>query len=142
MEQTITIRCKNNGQTAQVPVGSTLEETYKLLGVKMQNPPVIAHVNNKVEGMHFRLYKQKDVEFLDVTSASGLRTYTRSLFFVLCKAAHELWPGCKVWIDIPVSNGYYVGLLLGRPVTLDDAGQLRRRMQEINYRPGPAHPPP
>ena len=139
MEQTITIRCKNNGQTAQVPVGSTLEETYKLLGVKMQNPPVIAHVNNKVEGMHFRLYKQKDVEFLDVTSASGLRTYTRSLFFVLCKAAHELWPGCKVWIDIPVSNGYYVGLLLGRPVTLDDAGQLRRRMQEIIDQALPIH---
>ena len=135
----ITIRCKNNGQTAQVPVGSTLEETYKLLGVKMQNPPVIAHVNNKVEGMHFRLYKQKDVEFLDVTSASGLRTYTRSLFFVLCKAAHELWPGCKVWIDIPVSNGYYVGLLLGRPVTLDDAGQLRRRMQEIIDQALPIH---
>ena len=135
----ITVRCKNNGQTAQVPMGSTLEEAYKLLGVKMQNPPVIAHVNNKVEGMHFRLFKPKDVEFLDVTSASGLRTYTRSLFFVLCKAAHELWPGCKVWIDIPVSNGYYVGLLLGRPVTLDDAGQLRRRMQEIIGQALPIH---
>ena len=139
MEQMITVRCKNNGQTAQVPMGSTLEEAYKLLGVKMQNPPVIAHVNNKVEGMHFRLFKPKDVEFLDVTSASGLRTYTRSLFFVLCKAAHELWPGCKVWIDIPVSNGYYVGLLLGRPVTLDDAGQLRRRMQEIIGQALPIH---
>ena len=135
----ITVRCKNNGQTAQMPVGSTLKEAYELLGVKMQNPPVIAHVNNKVEGMHFRLYKQKDVEFLDVTSASGLRTYTRTLFFVLCKAAHELWPGCKVWIDIPVSNGYYVGLLLGRPVTLDDAGQLRRRMQEIIDQALPIH---
>ena len=138
-EQNITIRCKNNGQTLSVPMGSTLEDVYTLLGVKMQNQPVIAHVNNKVEGMHFRLYKQKDVEFLDITSPSGLRTYTRSLFFVLCKAAHELWPGCKVWIDIPVSNGYYVGLQTGRPVTLDDAGQLRRRMQEIIDRALPIH---
>ena len=141
MERTITIRCKNNGQTIEVPTGSSLEEIYQELGLEMQNPPVIARVNNKVEGMHFRLYKQKDVEFLDITSASGLRTYTRSLFFVLCKAAHDLWPRCRVSIDIPVSNGYFVDLQLPvetdegkeqlRPVTLDDVGQLRRRMQEI-----------
>ena len=131
MEQTITIRCKNNGQTLEVPMGSRLEEIYALTGLQMTNPPVIAKVNNKVEGLHFRLYKQKDVEFFDVTSSSGRRTYTRSLFFVLCKAAHELWKECRVTIDIPVSNGYYVDLQLGRPVTLDDVGLLRRRMQEI-----------
>jgi uridine kinase len=112
-------------------MGSRLEEIYALTGLQMTNPPVIAKVNNKVEGMHFRLYKQKDVEFFDVTSSSGRRTYTRSLFFVLCKAAHELWKECRVTIDIPVSNGYYVDLQLGRPVTLDDVGLLRRRMQEI-----------
>ena len=106
MENTITIRCKNNGQTVEIPMGTTLEETYALTGLQMPNPPVIALVNNKVEGMHFRLFKQKDVEFFDVTSPSGLRTYTRSLFFVLCKAAHDLWAQCKVVIDIPVSNGY------------------------------------
>ncbi len=131
MEQTINIRCKNNGQQAEVPIGSSLQEIYQQLGLQMPLPPVIARVNNKVEGMHFRMYKPKDVEFLDITSASGLRTYTRSLFFVLCKAAHDLWADCKVTIDIPVSNGYYVDLQLGRPVTLDDAGQLRRHMQEI-----------
>ena len=131
MEKTIAIRCRNNGQTAEVPIGSSLVEIYQQLGLQMEHPPIIAHVNNKVQGMHYRLYKPKDVEFLDITSESGLRTYTRSLFFVLCKAAHDLWAECKVTIDIPVSNGYYVDLQLGRPITLDDAGQLRRRMQEI-----------
>ena len=131
METTIEIRCKNNGQTVEVPMGSSLEEIYGLLGLEMKNPPVIARVNNKVEGLHFKVYKQKDVEYLDITSASGMRTYTRSLFFVLCKAAHELWKDCRVSIDVPVSNGYYVDLQLGRPVTLDDVGLLRRRMQDI-----------
>ena len=127
----IKIRCKNNGQVIEVPMGSTLEDIYPRLGLKTEYPPVIARVNNKVEGMHFRVYNQKDVEFLDVTSASGLRTYTRTLFFVLCKATHDLYAECRVAIDIPVSNGYYVDLQLGRPVTLDDAGRIRRRMQEI-----------
>ena len=62
METTIEIRCKNNGQTVEVPMGSSLEEIYGLLGLEMKNPPVIARVNNKVEGLHFKVYKQKDVE--------------------------------------------------------------------------------
>ena len=139
MEQTIRISCKNTGREFDVPMGITLEEVYAMTGLNMKHGPYIAHVNNKVEGMHFRLYKPKEVEFLDITSPSGLRTYTRSLFCVLCKAAHDLFPDCHVAIDIPVSNGYYVNLLLGRPVTLDDAGQLRRRMQEIISQALPIH---
>ena len=131
MEKTIKIHLQNNGSVVEVPVGSTLEDVYKASGLAMSHGPVSAHVNNKVEGMHYRVYNQKEVEFLDVTSSSGNRAYTRSLFFVLCKAVHDLYDPCKVAIDIPVSNGYYVNLNIGRPVTLDDAGAIRRRMQEI-----------
>jgi uridine kinase len=131
MEQTIQIHIKNNGQTIEVPIGSNLETIYQVSGLEMKHGPISAHVNNKVEGMHYRAYKQKEVEFLDITSASGSRTYTRTLFFVLCKAVHDLFERCKVAIDIPVSNGYYVNLNIGRPVTLDDAGAIRRRMKEI-----------
>lgn len=131
MEQKIKIHIRNNGKTVEVPLGSNLEEVYSLSGLQMEHGPVSAHVNNKVEGMHYRAYKQKEVEFLDITSSSGSRAYTRSLFFVLCKAAHDIFTPCKVAIDIPVSNGYYVNLNIGRPVTLEDAGAIRRRMQEI-----------
>ena len=139
MEQTIKIYCKNTGQTIEAPMGSNLEDIYRLSGLKMEYGPISAHVNNKVEGMHYRAYKQKEVEFLDITSSSGSRAYTRSLFFILCKAAHELFKPCKVAIDIPVSNGYYVNLNIGRPVTLDDAGAIRRRMQEIIDAAMPIH---
>ena len=139
MEQTIKIHIRNNNKTIEAPMGSTLEEIYNLSGLQMEYFPVSAHVNNKIEGMHFRAYKQKEVEFLDITSPSGSRTYTRSLFFVLCKATHDLYADCKVAIDIPVSNGYYVNLQIGRPVTLDDAGAIRRRMQEIIDAAMPIH---
>ena len=131
MEQTIKVHVINNDTEVEIPIGSNLEDVYQLSGLNMKYGPISAHVNNKVEGMHFRIYKQKEVEFLDVTSSSGSRAYTRSLFFVLCKAAHDLYETCKVSIDIPVSNGYYVNLNIGRPVTLDDAGAIRRRMHEI-----------
>jgi len=131
MEQTIKVHVINNGAVVEVPLGSNLVDVYQQSGLKMEHGPISAHVNNKVEGMHFRVYKQKEVEFLDITSSSGSRAYTRTLFFVLCKAAHDLFDPCKVAIDIPVSNGYYVNLNIGRPVTLDDAGAIRRKMQEI-----------
>lgn len=139
MEQTISIRCRNNGTTVQAPVGATLEEIYRLTGVSMEHGPISAKVNNKVEGMHFRVYKCKEVEFLDITTPSGSRAYTRSLFFVLCKAVHDLYGRCRVSIDIPVSNGYYVDLEFSRPVTLEDAGNIRRRMQEIIAAALPIH---
>ena len=139
MEQTITIHVRNNNTIVEAPMGCTLSEIYNLSGLQMNHGPISARVNNKVEGMHYRAYKQKEVEFLDVTSASGSRAYTRSLFFVLCKAAHDLYADCKVCIDIPVSNGYYVNLQIGRPVTLDDAGAIRRRMQEIISAAIPIH---
>lgn len=139
MEQTITIHVRNNNTTVEAPMGCNLSEIYKLSGLQMTHGPISARVNNKVEGMHYRAYNQKEIEFLDVTSASGSRAYTRSLFFILCKAAHDLYDGCKVCIDIPVSNGYYVNLQIGRPVTLDDAGAIRRRMQEIISAAIPIH---
>ena len=139
MEKLVKVHVLNNDTTVEVPLGSNIQDVYDKSGFKMEYGPLSAHVNNKVEGMHYRVYKQKQVEFLDITSSSGSRAYTRSLFFVLCKAAHELFKPCKVSIDIPVSNGYYVNLNIGRPVTLDDAGAIRRRMQEIIDAAMPIH---
>ncbi len=131
MKQLIQIRCKNNKKTQKVAIGSTLSEIFDQMGVEMQYGPISAKVNNKVEGLHYRLYNNKDVEFLDMHTASGSRNYTRSLFFVCCKAVHDLYPVSNVIIDIPVSNGFYVNVQLGRPVTLEDVDAVRRRMQEI-----------
>ena len=131
MKQVIQIRCKNNKKTYNVPIGSTLYDVFGEVNLQMKYGPISAKVNNKVEGMHYRLYHSKDIEFLDLHSPSALRTYTRSLFFVLCKAIHDLYTGSEVIIDIPVSNGYYVDLRIGRPVETEDATRIRTRMQQI-----------
>ena len=127
----IQIRCKNNKKNQKVEIGSTLFDVFSAFDLKMTHGPVSARVNNKVEGMHYRVYNSKDVEFLDMTSSSGSRAYTRTLFFVLCKAVQDIYPNTDVVIDIPVSNGFYVDIRLGRPVVEEDVNILRRRMQEI-----------
>ena len=131
MKKVIQIRCKNNKKSQKVEIGSTLFDIFSAFDLKMTHGPVSARVNNKVEGMHYRVYNSKDVEFLDMTSSSGSRAYTRTLFFVLCKAVQDIYPATDVVIDIPVSNGFYVDIRLGRPVVDEDVNIIRRRMQEI-----------
>lgn len=131
MKQVIQIRCKNNKKIVNVNIGSTLSDVLNEINLKMPYGPVCAKVNNKVEGLHYRLYHKKDVEFLDMTSGSGSRNYTRSVFFVLCKAVKDIWPKSHVVIDIPVSNGYYCDLRIGRPVTEEDVDKVKARMDEI-----------
>lgn len=131
MKQMLLIRCKNNKKVLKVNVGSTLSEVFSASELKMDHGPVCARVNNKVQGMHYRLYNDKDVEFLDMRSGSGSRTYTRSLFFICCKAINDLYGNVEVRIDIPVSKGYYVHVKLGRDITADDVARIRCRMQEI-----------
>ena len=131
MKQMIQIRCKNNKKSQKVEIGSTLFDIFSAFGLQMEYGPVSCKVNNKVEGLHYRVYNNKDVEFLDMTSPSGSRAYTRTLFFVLCKAVQDLYPAHDVIIDIPVSNGFYVDVRFGRPATDEDVDKIRQRMQGI-----------
>lgn len=131
MQKEVTIRCKNNGQTLRVPMGSTLLDIYNRLNLNMPYGVTSAKVNNKVEGLHYVLFYNKDIEFLDVTSPSGLRTYTRSLFFVLHKAVADLYPNGRFCVGAPVSGGYYCRLLIGRNATDQDVADIGQRMHQI-----------
>lgn len=131
MKQEVQIRCKNNKKTEKVAIGSTLSDVFSQFKLTLPYGPICAKVNNKVEGMHYRVYHSKDVEFLNMQAPSASRNYTRTLFFVLCKAVHDLYPKSYVIIDIPVSNGYYVNLQLGHPVTPTDVECIHQRIQEI-----------
>lgn len=139
MGKTIAIRCKNTGKQHKVPMGFTLEEVYELLELHMPNGVTSAKVNNKVEGLHFMFFNDKDVEFLDITSPSGLRTYTRSLFFVLYKALHDLDPQARMRVEAPVSNGFYCRIRSKKGVSAEGVGMLRTRMQEIIQADLPFH---
>ena len=106
------IYCKNNNLTKDFPEGSTLLDIYNGFNLEMPYGPVSAKVNNKVEGLNFKVYYNKDVEFLDITNPSGMRTYFRSLCFILVKAVEELYPQGSISLEHPVSKGYYCTLHL------------------------------
>jgi len=125
------IRCKNNNKILNIDKGTSLFDIFGEFNLKMAYGPVSAKVNNKVVGLNYTAYHPLEVEFLDMSNASANRAYTRTLFFVLCKAVNDLYPNGKVKIDIPVSNGYYCDMFLGNQVTDGDVMRIKKRMTEI-----------
>ena len=125
------IYCKNNNSTREFPEGSSLLDIYNGFNLAMPYGPVSAKVNNKVESLDFRVYYNKDIEFLDITSSSGMRTYVRSLFFILVKAVEELYPQGSISLEHPISKGYFCNLHIDRTIGLDDVQRIKQKMQEI-----------
>ena len=131
MKQMLQICCKNNNNSKEFPIGSSLLDIYYGFNLNFPYQVVSAKVNNRSEGLNFRVYNNKDVEFLDVRDQSGMRTYVRSLCFVLFKAVTELFPEGQLFVEHPVSKGYFCNLRIGRPIELEDVTRIKQRMQEI-----------
>ena len=129
------IRCKNNNKTKSFPEGCSLLEVYHEFSdeVNLPYPVVSAKVNNASQGLKFRLFQNRDVEFLDAREGSGHRVYVRSLCFVLYKAVCDNFPGSKLFIEHPLSGGYYCNLKKrgNDPVKDEDIDKIKARIQEI-----------
>jgi len=129
------IRCKNNNVTKSFPEGCSLLDVYQEFAddIQLPYPVVSAKVNNVSQGLKFRLYQNRDVEFLDARAGSGHRVYVRSLSFVLYKATQDVFPGSKLFIEHSLSRGYYCNFKkkTGEPLTDDDVAAIKTRMQEI-----------
>ncbi len=129
------IRCKNNNITKSFPEGASLLDVYQEFAdeLKMPFPVVAANVNNTPQGLKFRLYQNRDVEFLDAREGAGHRVYVRSLCFVLYKATQDLFPGSKLFIEHTISRGYYCNFKKRNndPLTESDIQHFSERMQEI-----------
>ena len=131
----IQIRCKNNNNTYSFPEGSSLLEIYQKLQPELNIPyqVVSAKVNNASQGLKFRVYQSRDIEFVGLNDPAGMRIYTRSLCFVLYKACSEIFPESRLYIEHSISNGYYCNFYTRAAdhATADDVERIRQRMQQI-----------
>jgi len=101
--------------------------------IDLPYPVVSAKVNNVSQGLKYRAFQNRDVEFLDAREGSGHRVYVRSLTFVLYKATQDVFPGSKLFIEHSLCRGYYSNFKKrnNEPLSDDDVSSIRQRMQEI-----------
>lgn len=131
MSETITIYCKNNNIYKEVPIGSSLLEIFEMVGAPLQHLPMNAQVNNKTESLTYKCWQPKDIEYVDYSSSSGMRTYVRSLCHIFSKAVHELLPAATLNLEHPISKGYYSVIHNGKKIDEETIGKIKKRMQEI-----------
>lgn len=131
MSETITIYCKNNNTYKEVPIGSSLLDIYAAVGAPLRYRPMNAQVNNKTEGLTFRCWQPKDIEYIDYTQSSGGRTYVRSLCHIFSKAVNDILPTATLNLEHPVSKGYYCVIHNGKKIDLETIDKIKKRMREI-----------
>ena len=135
LDTMLQIRCKNNNVTKSFPEGTSLLDIYQEFAdeIKLPYPVVSAKVNNASQGLKFRVFQNRDVEFLDARQGSGHRVYVRSLCFLLYKATQDVFPGSKLFIEHTISRGYYCNFKKkgNEVLTESDVELICNRMQEI-----------
>ena len=139
MEEFIIIYCKNINRYYDVPVGSSLLEIYKAAGEPLALSPMNAQVNNKTVDLTYRCWQPKDVEFFDITSSSGMRTYVRSLCFILSKAVYDISPKAILHLEHSLSKGYYCSIQDEKPLDEERLNEIKKRMEEIIKEDFPFH---
>ncbi len=129
----VQIYCKNTGQTKMFEAGTSLLDMLPEFAPESPFRILSAKVNNVSQGLKFKVYNNKDVEYVDYRNASGRRVYCRSLSFLLCKAARDLFPGSSMHIKHQISNGYFCQLTKagGEGASGKDIAAIRKKMREL-----------
>ena len=127
------IYCRNTGTYGEFKEGTTLLDMLETFKIYSPCDILAAKVNNVTEGLMFRVFNNKDVEFMDYRSYSGRNVYCRSLCFLLCKAAGDIFPGCRTSLRRPISKGYFCSIDKpdGSALNQQDIDAISARMQEL-----------
>lgn len=127
------IYCKNTDSFQEFQEGTTLLEMLPAFDFERPYDILSAKVNNVSEGLKFRVFNNRDVEFLDYRSYNGRSIYCRSLAFLLCKSVRDLYPDYRVILRRPISKGYFctVDKPDGSPVSPEETDAIRAHMQEL-----------
>ena len=136
MNNTLKIYCKNINEYIAITGGETLQEIFLRISDKINLAPICAKVNNRTEDLAFPVYSPKQIEFIDSTSASGNRVYTRSLCMILYKAVEDVAKGLHLRIEHSISKGHYCRLInpnngIAENVTDELVSEIKCRMNEI-----------
>ena len=129
----IKIFCVNTQTSKEFPEGTSLMDMLPAFEFEQPYPILSARVNNVSQGLKYRAYKNRKVEFLDYRSYIGRSVYCNSLCFLLFKSLSDVFPKSRVVIRRPISKGYYCSVDKGdgSMISQEELEQVRERMKEI-----------
>lgn len=63
--------------------------------------------NNKVRSLNYEPEEGEKVEFLDISTADGMRIYVRGLLLIMSKAFNKLYPDALLTVNYQLSNATF-----------------------------------
>lgn len=127
----IRIICENEDRAMYVEMGTPLLDIVRQQKSDSPNPYLAAYVNNKIKELSYVVYEPVSVRFIDITHFEGHRVYERTLFFILNKAVHDIWPDRKFYVKHSVSRGFYSEIEDYAEITQDMIERIKARVAEI-----------
>lgn len=131
MVSVIKIICENCGSELLVNMGTSLSEVIDMLALKNDHPFLAAYVNNRVKELSYKIYTPISIRFIDITHFEGTRVYQRTLFFIMQKAVHDLYPDAAFSIKHSVSKGFYCEIAGHDQLSADEVECIKARMDDI-----------
>ena len=127
----VKIICENNGAELSVNMGTALHEVINFLALRNPQPFLAAYVNNRIKELDYKIYKPVSIRFIDITHFEGICVYQRTLFFIMHKAVHDLYPDATFSIRHSVSKGFYCEIDNQDELSDKQIAQIKQRMDEI-----------
>ena len=121
------------GVTQTFPEGVSIESVAREMAPNGQEP-LLAKVNGSLKELFKRLYSDCDIEFLDITTGPGYKTYERGLIFLMLAALYRLYgqDECNnLRVEHSIGQGIYCEINGRLRISEEFLGTLRKEMLDI-----------
>ncbi|MDI3315172.1 MAG: threonine--tRNA ligase [Mycobacterium sp.] len=119
----------------RVPAGTTAAEAVRAAGLPGRGAPDAVVVVRDAHGALHDLSwaPERDVEVAPVAANTeeGRSVIRHSCAHVLAQAVQDLFPGAKLGIGPPITDGFYYDFDVAEPFTEEDLAALEKRMRQI-----------
>ncbi len=106
-------------------------ETTTAADILGDEPAVVARINGELRDLDTPVTDGDEVQAVPIDSPDGLAVLRHSTAHVLAQAVQDVFPGTKLGIGPPITDGFYYDFDPENPFTPEDLTALTKRMQQI-----------
>jgi uridine kinase len=121
----------DNGKAVEVEKGTILHKIIKDYSLEGTIPVVLGKVNGKYYELTAPLEEECKFEAVNISNRLGMKTFVRTLQFILIKAVLDLYPQAKITIEHSLSKGLFGEIHKDKELDAEDILKIKNRMQEI-----------
>lgn len=91
---------------------------------------IAAKFNNEYKNLQDELNEDGTIEFIDISSAEGMKVYKRTLVYIMGKAFEECYPKALITVNYQLNNAMFCDID-NMKVTDEIVKTIKNKMKEI-----------